>query len=307
MSNKNLEKNKEEIKEEVLAIWDHAGLDNEVDARTLAKKLNKEPDLSKSGSRSGRQLQHPQIGNSFGRDGVLGAMSKNIEGISLKDLATKNNIATKKISAGLITRIVFSIIGSNSTKALYFPVMWKPIINYFLGKLFGDSKITEKEYQKGIKQITINEGTVTTYNIKQQLIQEGVVDHMRNNWKKYAVDASLIGTGVLMLNGDVGEAIDKGKAYGGYAYERSNGDLSDTLTGIGRGIQDGYTTPSVIDQGIQSAQAQTTAENIAHDQHLKNLNVENPQFIQKIASDLSGNIEQAVKSDGAVMDRKIYK
>ena len=78
-------------------------------------------------------------------------------------------------------------------------------------------------------------------------------------------------------------------------------------TGIGRGIQDGYTTPSVIDQGIQSAQAQTTAENIAHDQHLKNLNVENPQFIQKIASDLSGNIEQAVKSDGAVMDRKIYK
>lgn len=165
--------NKDKIKEDILNVWDHAGLDAEMDARQLAKELGKDPDLKKAGARNGRQLQHPQVGEAFGREGVLGAMSKNIDGISVKNIATKNNVAAKKINAGLVTKIVYSLIGNNSSKALYFPVMWKPIINYFLGKLFGDSKITKEEYNKGIKSTQINEGTTIRYNInKEMLIQE---------------------------------------------------------------------------------------------------------------------------------------
>ena len=159
-----------QVKEDIVKIWDHAGLDAEVDARMAAKELNKDPNLKKAGMINGRQLQHPQVGEAFGRDGVLGAMSKNVKTISLKDLASKNNVAAKKVSAGLITRIVFSLIGDKSTSALYFPVMWKPIINYFLGKLFGDGKITEAQYIKGMKQSVINESTVVT--LDKQLILE---------------------------------------------------------------------------------------------------------------------------------------
>lgn len=164
---------KDEIREEILHIWDHAGLDAEVDARLLAIKLNKTVDTSSAGSRSGRQLQHPQIGAAFGREGVLGAMSNNIEGISAKDITTKNNIAAKKINAGTVTQIVYSLIGENSNKPLYFPVMWTPVINYFLGKLFGDRKIDEKTYYKGIKSEHINEGTTMVYKLnKLEIIEE---------------------------------------------------------------------------------------------------------------------------------------
>jgi hypothetical protein len=161
------------IKEDILKVWDHAGLDAEVDARTLAKKLGTEPEIDVAGSRVGRQLQHPQIGNKFGREGVLGAVSNNVEGISVKDIATPNNVAAKKINAGLITKIVYSLVGNKSTKPLYFPVMWNPIINYFLGKLFGDRTITKEEYHKGISGQHINEDTTIRYIInKQSLIEE---------------------------------------------------------------------------------------------------------------------------------------
>jgi len=190
-----------DIKEEILQIWDHAGLDAEVDARTISKELNIPLDLSKAGSRSGRQLQHAQIGNAFGREGVLGAISNNVDGITLSQIASKNNVAAKKISAGIITKIVYSLLGNSSTKSLYFPVMWKPIINYFLGKMFGDKSITKEEYEKGIKMIQINEST--SYKLDKQVILENmqnIKNHIRNHYGKYIVGAGAIASAIDLQN-----------------------------------------------------------------------------------------------------------
>lgn len=167
------------IKEDILKVWDHAGFDKQVEAKVLAQSIEKLEDKQKildggeklSGLISGRQLQHPQVGERFGKEGVLGAISNNVPGISVKDIATPNNIASKKINAGLITKIVYSLVGKNSTKPLYFPVMWTPIINYFLGKLFGDRTITKEEYHRGIGGQHINESTRYIIN-KQSLIEE---------------------------------------------------------------------------------------------------------------------------------------
>ena len=211
---------KDKIKDDILRVWDHAGLDAEMDARQLAKTLGKDPDLKKAGSRSGRQLQHAQVGEAFGREGVLGAMSNNIKSISVKDIASKNNVAAKKISAGLITRIVFSLIGNNSSNALYFPVMWKPIINYFLGKLFGDKKITKEEYEKGIKGTLINEGYEMV--LDKQLILEGFARQLATGALSGIGGAALGGAATLaagefgMLPGTIstGDMIDIQKDQG---------------------------------------------------------------------------------------------
>jgi len=228
---------KTDIKEDILQVWDHAGLDTEMDARQLAKKLGTEVDLSRAGSRSGRQLQHPQVGEKFGREGVLGAISNNIDGISVKSIATKNNVAAKKISAGLVTRIVFSLIGNDSNKPLYFPVMWKPIINYFLGKLFGDKKISKEEYEKGIKGTLINEGT--TMKVNKQLILEGFVQHLKDNKGKYLTGAALAGTGALYLGGNLPGAIDGAAASAGYVDGRGGGIIDQAGAAI-TGAEKGY-------------------------------------------------------------------
>ena len=180
--NKELENtiHQDRIKEDILKVWDHSGFDKQVEARVLASTIEKLEEKQKvlasgeklSGMITGRQLHHPQIGEAFGKEGVLGAISNNVEGISVKDIATPNNIATKKINAGIITKIVYSLVGKDSTKPLYFPVMWKPIINYFLGKLFGDRTITKEEYHRGISGQHINESTSTRYLINKSVLLE---------------------------------------------------------------------------------------------------------------------------------------
>jgi len=273
----------QKIKEDILRIWKHAGLDAEVDARTLAKKLGEDPDLTKAGIRSGRQLQHPQVGEKFGREGVLGAISNNIDGVSLKDIADKNNVATKKINAGLITRIVYSILDNDSKKSLLFPVMYKPIINYFLGKLFGDRKITPKEYKDGIKGLQINESTgdemSTRYNIKQYLVEEGVVDHVKNNYGKYLAGAGALGVGAIYANGDVSQAIDDARIGAAYVDGRG-GDLIDQGKAAISGAQHGYDTPSKYDKFKTDVE-----QNNALKQRLD----ENPNFLNRIQSNVIGN------------------
>ncbi len=201
------------IKEDILNVWDHAGLDNEMDARLLAKELNKDPILSKAGARNGRQLQHAQIGQSFGREGVLGAISNNIDDISVGDIASKNNVAAKKINAGWVTRIVYSLISNDSKNALWFPVMWKPIINYFLGKLFGDRSITLEQYHKGIKGTLINETTM--YKIDKQLILESFSSNFKDKLKSSFKDAKVVAKDSFKQVKDdaIGEAKNNLKGY----------------------------------------------------------------------------------------------
>jgi len=166
----------EKIKKDILQIWQHAGLDKEIDARMLAKELKQDyKGDKKSGLTSGRQLQHPQVGEAFGREGVLGAISNNVKGIKLSDIADKNNVAAKKINAGVMTRIIFSILKNDSKTPLLFPVMWKPILNYFLGKLFGDRSIDPKKYQEGIKSVQINESiNMPLYKLNKKIILEAI-------------------------------------------------------------------------------------------------------------------------------------
>ncbi len=241
----------QKIKDDILKIWKHAGLDAEVDARMLAKKLNEDPDLTKAGLKAGRQLQHPQVGEKFGREGVLGAISNNVDDISLKDIADKNNVSAKKINAGLMTRIVFSILDNDSKKSLLFPVMWKPMVNYFLGKLFGDRKISKKEYADGIKGLQINESTqygevMTKYNIKQYLMEEGIVDHVKNNYGKYLAGAGVIGAGVL--GGNLSNAVEGAELGAGYVDGRG-GDLIDQAKAGVIGAYHGYETPKDVELG----------------------------------------------------------
>jgi len=197
--------NEKKLRKEILKIWDHAGYTNEVEARVFAKELENNEEAKKlikkgekiSGITAGRQLQHPQVGEAFGKDGVLGAISNNVDGISVKNIITKNSLAAKKINAGLLSKIIIMLIKNNNVVAFLLPEMWKPIINYFLGKLFGDRKVKLEDYKKGIKGITINENVIT----KEQLLEEGLIDNTRGlllkaNNKVIKPSIKLIGYGV---------------------------------------------------------------------------------------------------------------
>lgn len=232
------------IKEDILKVWDHSGFDKQVEARVLAQSISKLEDKQKvlnngeklSGMITGRQLQHPQVGEKFGKEGVLGAISNNVEGISVKDIATPNNVAAKKIDAGLITKIIYSLVGKNSTKPLYFPVMWTPIINYFLGKLFGDRTITKEEYHRGISGQHINEGTTVQYIInKQSLIEEAFALDTPRLKKQFAYRAGapirkvMQTAGIIPLAGSVTGALIGHQIVTG---EDDNGEETN-LTGTG--------------------------------------------------------------------------
>ena len=45
-------------------------------------------------------------------------------------------------------------------------------------------------------------------NIKEQLLQEDVVQHLKDNWGKYALGAGVVGTGLLVNNGTIPTTIE---------------------------------------------------------------------------------------------------
>lgn len=86
---------------------------------------------------------HPSVAKFFGREGVVGAASNNVDGITIKDVYTPKNIKTRFIQGAIVPSIVGGSIGgpvgaiAAGTIGGGLNATITPAINYGLGRANG--------------------------------------------------------------------------------------------------------------------------------------------------------------------------
>ena len=112
-------------------------------------------------------------------------------------------------------------------------------------KIDKNDKIDENETENKLEE---------SYNIKQYLLEEGIVDtvkdHFKNNYGKYLAGVGALGAGTIIANGNVPEAISTGIDSAAYGYGRTDGDLQATFNSGVQGLQNGYNEPTDLEKQV---------------------------------------------------------